>query len=313
MSKEVRKQKLCEAARDGDVQQIIRLLGQGADIDAAAAFYPWCPTLPGPLNTVVLWSGDEAQSTNEVPLTPLIWASRNGHTECVKVLLERGAEVNMQNEGFEQGLETLHTPVQYTVSIQVLSMSPLICMSPLSTLTERHFNNGDGGTALMWASGWGHMECVKVLLDRGADVNMQDKNGWTALMKASKSGHMECVKVLLDTVTPGLSSSLSTSVSFIFHSLLVFCLLYLLLLLFGFVHLHVFRTASASMSASTISTLVNMSSTTANTSYTFANNSTAAFTSSTAANTPPLSPPPPRAPQPLPASRAPPPSRLLPP
>ena len=36
------------AARDGDVQEIIRLLGQGADIDAAAALdsWPWevsCP------------------------------------------------------------------------------------------------------------------------------------------------------------------------------------------------------------------------------------------------------------------------------
>ena len=29
-------------------------------------------------------------------------------------------------------------------------------------------------TALMKASESGHMECVKVLLDRGADVNMQD-------------------------------------------------------------------------------------------------------------------------------------------
>ena len=34
----------------------------------------------------------------QVPWTPLMWASYNGHTECVKVLLERGAQVNMQNE-----------------------------------------------------------------------------------------------------------------------------------------------------------------------------------------------------------------------
>ena len=27
----------------------------------------------------------------------------------------------------------------------------------------------------MMASRWGHTECVKVLLDWGADVNMQDK------------------------------------------------------------------------------------------------------------------------------------------
>ena len=33
----------------------------------------------------------------------------------------------------------------------------------------------DGETALMKASWKGHMECVKVLLDKGAEVNKQDK------------------------------------------------------------------------------------------------------------------------------------------
>ena len=32
-----------------------------------------------------------------------------------------------------------------------------------------------GWTALMKASVEGHMDCVKVLWDRGAEVNMQDK------------------------------------------------------------------------------------------------------------------------------------------
>ena len=32
-----------------------------------------------------------------------------------------------------------------------------------------------GETALMMASEKGHMECVKILLDGGADVNMQDE------------------------------------------------------------------------------------------------------------------------------------------
>ena len=30
--------------------------------------------------------------------TPLMWASCNGHMECVKILLDRGAQVNMQDE-----------------------------------------------------------------------------------------------------------------------------------------------------------------------------------------------------------------------
>ena len=38
-----------------------------------------------------------------------------------------------------------------------------------------HLSFQSGGTALMAASWAGHMKCVKVLLDRGAEINMQDK------------------------------------------------------------------------------------------------------------------------------------------
>ena len=38
-----------------------------------------------------------------------------------------------------------------------------------------HLSLQDGQTALMKASEAGQVECVKVLLDRGAEVNMQDK------------------------------------------------------------------------------------------------------------------------------------------
>ena len=38
-----------------------------------------------------------------------------------------------------------------------------------------HLSLQRGWTALMMASKAGHMECVQVLLDKGADGNMQDK------------------------------------------------------------------------------------------------------------------------------------------
>ena len=43
--------------------------------------------------------------------------------------------------------------------------SVIICTYPLQ----------DGWTALMKAFDSGHMECVKMLLDRGAHINMPDK------------------------------------------------------------------------------------------------------------------------------------------
>ena len=30
--------------------------------------------------------------------TPLMWASREGHDECVQLLLDRGAQIDHQNE-----------------------------------------------------------------------------------------------------------------------------------------------------------------------------------------------------------------------
>ena len=38
-----------------------------------------------------------------------------------------------------------------------------------------HLSSQDGWTALMSASSAGKRECVKVLLDNGAEVNIQDK------------------------------------------------------------------------------------------------------------------------------------------
>ena len=48
------------------------------------------------------------------------------------------------------------------------------CDIGTGTHHDMHLSFQYGGTALMQASGLGHMECMKVLLDRGADVNVQD-------------------------------------------------------------------------------------------------------------------------------------------
>lgn len=57
----------------------------------------------------------------------------------------------------------------------------------------------DGETALMHAAFWGYAKVVKLLIEKGADVNKQiPYYGFTALMKAAEEGHNEVVKLLIE-------------------------------------------------------------------------------------------------------------------
>ena len=63
--------------------------------------------------------------------------------------------------------------------------------------TDIDYQNKDGETALFIASQNGHEGIVQTLLDKGADANRQSKNGVTALFTASHNGHYKIVQALL--------------------------------------------------------------------------------------------------------------------
>jgi ankyrin repeat protein len=55
-----------------------------------------------------------------------------------------------------------------------------------------------GATLLIVAASGGHEAMVRMLLQRGASVNLQSPNGFTALMAAALRGHTTIVQALLD-------------------------------------------------------------------------------------------------------------------
>lgn len=84
---------------------------------------------------------------------PLIMAAKNGQTNLVRMLLDRGADVNLRDR------ETEVTP-------------------------------------LIVAAQQGHLQVVEVLLQKGADVSARDKNGKTALSEALRYQHDDVAKLL---------------------------------------------------------------------------------------------------------------------
>ena len=74
------------------------------------------------------------------------------------------------------------------------------CVETLLQLgVNPNLQNENGDTALMGASYMRHLHIVLLLLDHGANTDIQSRtDGWTALMRASVRGHRDIIQLLLD-------------------------------------------------------------------------------------------------------------------
>ena len=57
--------------------------------------------------------------------------------------------------------------------------------------------DSNGLSALMWASAYGQVPTVQLLIQRGAMVDLEGCEGETSLLLAAASGHHEVVRLLL--------------------------------------------------------------------------------------------------------------------
>jgi Ankyrin repeats (3 copies) len=87
-------------------------------------------------------------------MTALSWAAERGHEAVVRLLLEKGADVEAKADY--------------------------------------------GRTTLSWAAERGHEAVVRLLLEKGADVEAKTQYGETALRKAVERGHEAVVRLLLE-------------------------------------------------------------------------------------------------------------------
>lgn len=95
---------------------------------------------------------------NRKNLTPIMIAAQFGDTDLLRELIKLASEG--KTEGLEAKDENLHT-------------------------------------ALHCACSWGHIDCVKILLENGADFEAKDNQSNTPLARASQWGRHEIVEILL--------------------------------------------------------------------------------------------------------------------
>ncbi|KAL4235906.1 KN motif and ankyrin repeat domain [Mactra antiquata] len=134
--------------------------------------------------------------------TAVHYAVSNCNFDIVSLLLDTGAcNLNKMNKaGYTAVIMATLASVQTQRQEEVVQR--LFSMGNVNIKAAK-----DGQTALMFAVRQGRTDMVKILLDTGADTNIQDDEGSTALMCAAEHGHTEIVKMLLNT--PGCDATIS--------------------------------------------------------------------------------------------------------
>ena len=150
-------------------------------------------------------------------LTPLIYAARANDLESVKTLLDAGVDVNQKTAYGWSALLVATQNRYYKLGAYLIERGADVNLAnnggwvPLYLATDnRNIENGDYPVR---KPDMDHLEFIKLLLDKGANVNHQikdssetrtvftnqwlDENGATAFLRASQSGDLELMKLLL--------------------------------------------------------------------------------------------------------------------
>ncbi|WP_265023276.1 ankyrin repeat domain-containing protein [Wolbachia endosymbiont (group A) of Epistrophe grossularia] len=166
---------LLEAAKSGDINEVKRLISEGANVNAVEDLY-----------------------------TPLYWAAKNNHFNIVEVLLDNGAYVDGVNYSMERDVLTLlqEKEAEYCKSSLHLA-ARLGNLEAVKDLLGKGANvnaqNDTRETPLHVAAKKGHKDVVEALLNvNGINVNAQDKYDSTPLHRAAKEVHKDVVEALLD-------------------------------------------------------------------------------------------------------------------
>lgn len=152
------KKNLIDAAAASDIQAILTLLNNKADVN---------------MQNILGW-------------TPLLISISKKNNQVAKLLLDFKADPNWQN-----------SPVGTPLIIACVNRDDTNVNLLLEYQADPNITDKNGWTPLMVASQEGAFEIVSILIEKGANVNAQLPSGWTALHSAIEKGHYDIVKLLV--------------------------------------------------------------------------------------------------------------------
>jgi len=120
------------------------------------------------------------------PDTTIIEASKNGHIEIVKVMIEKGLDINTLDD-------VGYTALSYAALNGYLDVVDLLIEYGADVNVTNHW----GGNALVQAAFFGHVDIAKILIDNGANMNVTI-HGDSLVVYAAKNGFDDLVEHLIN-------------------------------------------------------------------------------------------------------------------
>ncbi len=188
-------EKLVRSIQQNDAENVQRLLSAGADPNEKGLDY--LPLMMAVLKRskqiveVLLTAGANVNATSEIGDTSLTMAVASGDTEIVDLLIERGADLTVRDK---YGSTVLHKAARESDGEMMKRL--------LATGVDPNLKDSEDNTPLIIAPGnldvvtGKSIDIVRLLIEKGADVNAKNKYGGTPLHAAI--GSEQTVKLLLE-------------------------------------------------------------------------------------------------------------------
>jgi len=149
---------------------------------------------------LLLEYGADPNLENAFGNSPLLLACSNGHDSTVRILVDSGADVNTKYKG---GNTCLHVAarrgcenaLRHLLGIELRAHNFFLSHScPAHNVNEE---NARGETPMHFAAYTGSLKSIRYLVGRGASVNHCTSEGMSPLAYAALNGHHEAIQVLL--------------------------------------------------------------------------------------------------------------------
>ncbi|XP_048123406.1 protein phosphatase 1 regulatory subunit 12A isoform X10 [Alosa alosa] len=207
------------ACSAGDTEEVLRMLDRGADInyanvDGLTALHQACIDDNVDMVTFLVEHGAGINQPDNEGWIPLHAAASCGYVDIAEYLISKGASVGVVNSEGETPLdiaeeEAMEELLQNEINRQGVDIEAarkeeerIMLRDARQWLNSGQINDvrhaKSGGTAMHVAAAKGYTEVLKLLIQAGYDVNIEDYDGWSPLHAAAHWGKEEACRILVE-------------------------------------------------------------------------------------------------------------------